>query len=398
LKKDSKYIIMLSAVMIAFVLFQLFSPEPIDWTPTYLASDKNPFGAYVTDSLLGSFFDKKKVINTNLTLYELKDSIGTNENIISISNTFDPDRASTQTLLNKVAQGSHAFISAFSFSGKFQDTLKLNTPDVYFSGLAKPGEGTRDTSDLKFVIPQTPKKGYYYRLENISNFFSMLDSMKSDAYSISTNAWGKTVTLRIPWGKGYFILNTTPLVFTNNYLLYEDNSTYAAITLSYLPPVKTWWTAYYQVGRLEAQTPLRFVLSHEPLRWAYWITIFNLLLFVGVEAKRKQRIIPVIRPLTNTTLEFVKTIGNMYLHARDHKSIAEKKILFFIDQVRSSYFMSNEINDQWVETLAKKSGNSMEQTQKLFILIKLIQHSVTISQPMLMELNLQLEYFSKSKP
>jgi len=55
---------------------------------------------------------------------------------------------------------------------------------------------------LKLVLPNTGKKGYYYRLENVSFFFSTLDSMKAKGFVVSTNAWGKPVTLRIPWGKG----------------------------------------------------------------------------------------------------------------------------------------------------------------------------------------------------
>ena len=395
MKRETKYIFLLSGLLILFVLIQLFGPKPLDWTPTYLSSDKNPFGAYVTKSLSASFFEEKKIINNNLTFYELQDSVRAGENILSFSDRFDPDNESAKILLNKVDSGSHALISAYYFSGLFADTLKLFTSDLLFSGVIKAGGVSNDTTDLKFVLPNTKKEGYYYRLENVSYFFSSLDSLKARAFAISTNAWGKPVTLRIPWGKGYFILNTTPLAFTNNYLLYETNARFAENTLSFLPVTKTWWTSYYQVGRLEAQTPLRFILHHEALRWAYYIVAMSLVLFILFEAKRKQRVIPIVRPLANTTLEFVKTIGNMYLQANDHKAIAEKKFAFFLDQVRSKYYLSAETGDTFVEMVARKSGNSLEMTQKLFALIKVIQSSTIISKQMLMDVNQQLEDFRK---
>jgi hypothetical protein len=397
LKRESKYLLVLAGFIILFVVVQVFSPKPVDWTPTYLSTDKNPFGAYITNSLLKSFFDGDDVKNTNLTLYELSDSVYYGENIMSISNSFDADGPSTNVLLTHVFEGSHAFISANSFSGKFRDTLHLFTGDVFYDLLHKPGGTENDTSDLKLVLPDIEKKGYYFRLENIPGFFSSLDSLRTDAFVIATNAWGKPVTLRIPWGKGYFILNATPLAFTNNYLLYEDNSDFASKTFSFLPITKTWWTSYYQMGRQEAQSPLRFILSHEALKWAYYIGLFSLFLFILIEARRKQRIIPVIKPLTNTTLKFVKTIGDMYLHAQDHKSVAEKMIAFFLDNVRSAYFLTPEINDEWIVALARKSGNDPDQTKKLFILIRLIQNSTAIAQSTLVELNDRLEDFTKSK-
>jgi hypothetical protein len=32
------------------------------------------------------------------------------------------------------------------------------------------------------------------------------------------------------------------------------------------------WTEYYHLGRMESTTPLRFILTNEPLRWGYYIT------------------------------------------------------------------------------------------------------------------------------
>ncbi len=393
MKRKKNYILILTIVIIAFVFIQMVAPKPINWTPTFYSKDKNPFGAFVTNEVLQSFFDNT-LINNNLTLYELKDSIKAGDNIMSISNGLDLDKESTTVLLQKVSEGSHAFLSAHYFSGSFRDTLKLSTIDVYFDGLAKPaGMGTQDTTDLKFLISYFEKRGYYYRTENTSYFFTNLDSLNANAFIISTNAWNKPVTLRIPWGKGYFILNTTPLAFTNNYFLSANNDDYAAKTLSFLPSRKTWWTAYYQLGRMESQSPLRYILSKESLQWAYYLTVIGLILFVLFEAKRRQRIIPIIPALANTSLEFISTIGNMYLQANDHKAIAQRKISYFLDQVKVKYFLIYDYSDAFVEQLSKKSGNNLSQSQQLFALIKVIQNTKTLPQHLLLELSQQIENF-----
>jgi hypothetical protein len=392
MNKERRFIFILAAFMIAFVLFQLFGPKALDWTPSYSPKDKNPFGAFVLNDLLPPIFPDKKVKKLNLTIYELQDSLRENENFVSISDQFAPDDEATKVLFEKVKNGSHVFISANYFSGKFGDTLDIRTTDLFISGKAKVTQAV-DTTDLVFSLGKK-NKSYFYKLENISLFFE-IDSLKAQPYIIATNAWSKPVTIRVPWGKGYFILNTTPLAFTNNYLLDEDNHQFASRTLSYLPTANTWWTSYYQVGRLEAQSPLRFILRTEALRWAYYIAVISLLLFIFFEAKRKQRIIPIVKPLSNTSLEFVQTIGNMYWQARDYKAVAEKKINFFMDQVRSKYYLASESGDRFVELLAKKTGNTLEETQKLFSLMKVVQSATSISAEMLVDLATQMKNFNR---
>jgi hypothetical protein len=283
MKKERRFIFILAAFMIAFVLFQLFGPKALDWTPTYSPKDKNPFGAFVLNNLLPPIFPNKKIKKLNLTIYELQDSIQQNENFISISDQFSPDQEATKVLFKKVNEGSHAFISANYFSDKFRDTLNITTTDLFLSKKAQITQAS-DTTDLTFAVGNRDKH-YFYKLENVSFYFKV-DSLKRQSYIISTNEWSKPITIRIPWGKGYFILNTTPLAFTNNYLLDQDNHQFASRTLSYLPATNTWWTSYYQVGRLEVQSPLRFILKTEALTWAYYITLCSLLLFIFFEAKR----------------------------------------------------------------------------------------------------------------
>jgi len=388
-KGERKYLVILGLLTVVLVCVQLFAPKPINWIPTYLPKDKDPFGAYVTDSLFTEFFGAP-VNTSNLTVYEMADTIKPHHNLISISDEFNADEESVKVLLNKVDSGATAFISAYKFRGKLGDTLGIKTNDVYFSNLALFQDS--DSSSLKIFPASNRTKSYFYKLANISFFFSV-DSLHTPAYTLSTNAWNKPVTVRVPWGKGQLILNTTPLAFTNHYLLEKENHEYAAFMLSTLPEATTWWTSYYQIGRMENQSPLRYILSQESLKWAYYITLIGLLLFILFEAKRRQRIIPVIKPLANTTLEFVRTISNMYWQARDHKAIAEKKIVFFVDQVRQRYYLPHEINTVFIELLAKKSGQSLDETQKLFALIAMIQNSNSLAEQTLWELNKELEKY-----
>lgn len=391
MKKDWKYILYLSLAFGVFVVVSLLGPMQYDWTPTYAAEDKNPYGAYVLNELLPELFKGRNFIVSNQTMYELQDSLKQGENVLILTHSFRSGKEDAEVLLKHVEKGGSVFIGAQSFYDKLADTLRLATSDYLFTGGMY--EQRRDTSYLKFVNPRLDTgQTFIFRRENIHNYFSRFDSTRTTV--IAENDFHQPVTILLRWGKGNFILNCTPLAFTNIYLLKRDNHAFAATTFSYLLPRNSYWTEFYSVGRLEASTPLRYILTHEPLAWAYYIALLSLLLFIAFEAKRKQRVIPIVKPLENTSLEFAGTIGNLYYGRRDHKNIAEKKILFFFDQVHSRHFLNpNTSSETFVTLLSKKSGKSEDEVRTLFQLIAAVRKQSSIKEAELIELNTMLEKF-----
>jgi hypothetical protein len=369
------------------------APKQFDWSVTLAHDDKDPYGTFALNQLLPDLFTNHRIANSYQTLYELKDSLKEGESIIIISSRFSCDKEDANVLLNHVANGGSAFISAQYFWGHFSDTLDLTSYDYFFSGnddiLNK-----NDSSFIKFSNHQLDTTAqFWFKRDNIHNYFQRFDTTRTTV--IAKNLHGQPVTIRIAWGKGNFILNTTPLAFTNIYLLSGRNHDFAAKTLSYLPDNNLQWTEFYHRGRMESQTPLRFILTNEPLSWTYYLIIGSIILFMLFEAKRKQRIIPVIKPLANTSLEFVATIGNLYYQNGDHKNVAEKKINFLLEQIRSKYLLrTNQIDNEFIATLANKSGNSKEEVQTLFDAIAFIHSSTMISAGQLMDLNHKIEKFN----
>src|SRR5579871_5141807 len=85
------------------------------------------------------------------------------------------------------------------------------------------------------------------------------------------------------------------------------------------------------------------------LKWAYRIALITVIIFVFFEIKRRQRIIPVIEPLRNSTLDFVRTVGGVYFHQHNNKNIAEKKIQYFFEFIRSHFYLSTVyLDDEFI--------------------------------------------------
>jgi len=330
------------------------------------------------------------VVLSNRTIYELKDSLK-DENVMILSHTFSGDQLDTEALLKHVENGASVFISTENFYGKLADTLKIATYDYLFRNALS--QSRSDTAYVKFSNPTLDTTHHFaFKRENIRNYFGQFDTTRTSV--IAVNDFHQPVTIRMAWGKGNFILNCIPLAFTNIYTLQGDMHEFIATSLSYLPQKDTHWTEYYSVGRMESRTPLRFILTHEPLAWAYYISIISLLIFMIFESKRKQRIIPIIKPLENTSLEFVGTIGTLYYQRSDHRNIAEKKIVFFLEQIRTRYLLyPASAGENFISLLAKKAGKGEDEVSELFGLIARIQKQSSITEDELIELNKLIEHF-----
>jgi hypothetical protein len=408
MKKDWKYILYLTLAFGIFLVVKLSGPKEFDWTPTYASEDKNPFGAYVLRELIPELFKGHRVKVTNKTLYELRDSLKPQQNILILAHSYAGDAEEVKALLDHVHAGGSAFIGAENIRGKLADTLWISTKDYIFQhGLYAQ---RRDTSFLKFMNPALDTNTHFvFRRDNIHNYISVLDTAADKLLKehpprspvarrptiIAENDLHEPVMVKFAWGKGSIIYCSTPLAFTNIYTLKEGHHQFVSQALSYLPPGDICWSEYYSIGRLESNAKLRFILTQEPLAWAYYIAVSALLLFMAFEAKRKQRIIPIINPLTNSSLEFVSTIGNLYFSRGDHKNIAGKKILFFSDHIRTKYSLNPvSAGENFISLLSKKSGKSEDQIKMLFELIRNIQTKTSVSEHELHSLNNEIEKFT----
>ena len=132
--------------------------------------------------------------------------------------------------------------------------------------------------------------------------------------------------------------------------------------------------------------------------WAFWLGIIGLLLFILFNAKRKQRIINVVKPNINTTVNFTETVGRLYLQKKDNNHIAEKMITYFYEHIRNKYFINtSKIDDEFINSLSGKSGVPKETTQQLFSLIDRVHSGERVEDETLIQLNIEIENFYKNQ-
>jgi len=112
--------------------------------------------------------------------------------------------------------------------------------------------------------------------------------------------------------------------------------------------------------------------------------------------KRRQRIIPTIDPLKNTTVEFVNAVGQVYYEKRDNANIARKKIAYLLNYLREQYRLkTNALDTEFSETLAHKTGVDIAIAQQLVSQIAFMSGQARVSDKELIELNNLIEKFYK---
>ncbi|MBC6610783.1 DUF4350 domain-containing protein [Hymenobacter sp. BT507] len=409
------YLIGLGVLFAAYVLVEYLRPTPTDWTPTYLNRDKIPYGTYVLHQVLPDLFGRKPVRTVrqpiaNQLLRNLGDTarhdstatprlIATNANYVFVAPRFRAGRLDEEVLLRYVARGNAVFIAAEQL-GRLSDTLRLATEPEYPANVQqswKPGSAPPpDTTTITWLRAPAGAPRSLRLPQPLAAWHFVADS-GCVAQVLAENEQHQPVLVRVPVGRGAIYLSSTPIAFTNYFVLRPGTSRFAFAALSYLPVRPVFWDEYQKQGPVGDQSLFRVVRQHPALRQAGWLMLIGTLLFAFFEARRRQRVIPVIKALPNTTLLFTRTVASLYRQGSNHALIAEKRIELFLETIRTRLQepTTNLNDDAFRERVAQKTGVARSQVDELIRLIHFIRTAPTVSDQQLLQLSKALNEFRK---
>jgi hypothetical protein len=137
---------------------------------------------------------------------------------------------------------------------------------------------------------------------------------------------------------------------------------------------------------------MRYLLSQPALKWSWYLAWITLIIFMFFNAKRRQRVIPIKEPLKNTTVDFTKTIGNLYYQEKDHQNIAEKKIIFFLEKIRNEYYIDTyNLDETFINRVNQKTGRTKKDIENVVFMIKKIRNQSNTTEKELITFNELLE-------
>ncbi len=410
--------IIVGAVILLLVLLFFFfgknSGDNYSWQEHYRPESKDPYGTYLVRNLLESYYPGQHFEVVVDSLGERLDS----GNFVFVGNDFWLDSLALDQLLRFVERGNRAFIACPTIpsalldslgAGQCMDFSNYDNAD-YINENNIPILDTATT--LSFQHPELwDSAGYatkflYLRrpVEHPWNYFP--DALLCDSQTVFASL-GQINELHTnfasaSYGKGEFLLHTTPLAFTNLHLLEKRGLEYASKAFSHLKSGPVYWDerAYDPFGDMAGggggakESPLKYILSQPALAWAWYILLGMAVCYLVFRAKRRQRVIPVLEKNLNTSLEFIGTIGRLFFIQNNHRQLAAQKMRLFLIFVRERYHLpTKELNADFAKGLAIRSDLPEEHIAKIITLHRNINNSGFLSEATLVDFHRLMERF-----
>ncbi|PQA91594.1 hypothetical protein B0A69_17490 [Chryseobacterium shigense] len=359
MKKTFKiYAVIFIVVMVILALLEVNKKETTNWRKNFNINEKSPFGLFVFNNEAKDLFKNnlKKIEQTPYDYYtQHKKGV---HNIIVIEKELDKE--SWKKILDQVSNGSDAMILVSHISKDISDSIGYHSSDISFEE-----ENVLKLTDKKYQndfikLDKFPSgRGFSYIKPKVEVLGKTVEKNNSDQANF----------IKVQFGKGTIYAHSEPLFLTNYYLLKPGNIKYAQDVFSYLQDRETIW--FVENDTKVSRFFMRFVLSNPALKYAWWLFLGGLLLFIFFNAKRKQRVVPVLEPLRNTSVDFVKSIGNLYLQEGDFHDMMAKKAQYFLNKVRMDLLIDTQnLDAEFAKKLQLKTGKNIEMINEAIVLIR----------------------------
>ena len=400
--KSNKTILIIAGVIIfLYILMSWLAPKPLDWTPSYNTKDKIPMGMYVLNREIDSFFNtyvERSKVSVNEYFYEgvFEDSILYDYNLLYINKYLKWNPEEITKVCRFVREGNSAFISTIQMPEDLQDSLKIDVTGIDYFPQSMMFSETMTVS-LADTCLEMAKVTHHKGVSG--SYFAAYDTAHTKVLG-HVEKMDKTFTnfIAMRYGMGMFYVHLEPAVFTNYFLLEGEHHHYGETVLSYIPSHQdVIWSLNNQTSKVISDSPYRFILSQPALKWAWYLLIAGTLLFVVFNIRRSQRAIKSIHIPVNTSVEFARTIGNMYYQEGDIRNVMHNKIIFLMERIRSEYHISTEKTDEkFIHILHLRSGKDQKIIEKMMFLVnKHLDTDYTCTVDDLSRLNTAIENFYK---
>lgn len=376
------YLALCGAIIALLIVRAINAPKPVDWSENLSRYYRTPYGTELLYERLPDLFSGRITTSHDRIRQTewARDASQDPRTHMFLMAYFEPDGVETNALLHLAEQGDDVFIAASALSDTLEDLLGVDITE---------SQGLAEKLTVRFTgLPGATRP---YTMDK-ARYNTCFDSLPVGSTMLALNGSSEPVFVHIPYGDGHIWLCTVPLAFTNYQLLQHPNEEFIATALSYLPkdhPVL--WNEHYKVGRLGRATPLRWLLANTATRWAVYLAMALVLVYMLFRVKREQRAVPIVEPLRNSSREFVQTIGHLYFRKGDHADLARKMILYFKEELRQRTYLRQFANDAATcEHLALKLGLPVAEVVQRLDRITAIESAKRISEEQLLALNNEL--------
>lgn len=404
------------AGLLIFSLYEYKEVPDVSWRETYLPTDKEPYGTWMFRQLLEEQYgipnvlDRYKdieltdidedeeclliMIGDNINLnFEETDAIANFSNeyndILIIGNRVDFDYDwglvdwKTRIQMDSQLLVTYPLLSKDTFDFKFYTNSLTEASNIYhryFRNTDTPITEINDTvtsnttSEEVFDYTDPPAEEVIADYETAEEDDYEDYEPEDEGYIVGTAQGQSAIYKEWDFVGDRVGIHLVPQMFTNqaahqDYFLDHFNlligeGDYDKIIFEH--------PSFNSSKRSNTESPIQFILDNRSLKWSYITLLIGALLYVIFRGKRKQRIVPTIAPNTNTSIEYVETLGSLYEHQNKPRKLVKHMQDIFHHDVKARYFLDHHDED-YVQKLSKKSNIAAQEIEiivKTFTTIK----------------------------
>ncbi len=248
------------------------------------------------------------------------------------------------------------------------------------------------TNNLRFVN----KKSATDTLKIKDEYNSFFTVKNPDNYTAIAKLNNNISFVSTQFGKGTIYISATPILLTNFYILNKEFNS-KIFTEEFVSFIKNenviWFDENYNPNERESNNSIfNVILKYKSLRYAWYTLVIGLILFLIFYGKRKQRIVPIIEPVKNTTIEYIETVGNLYYQENNHMQLLNKQIKLALHFIRTEWkIVTQDINEDFKTKLQQKSLANSADINQFVNFITNFNAQKTYSQTDLIEFNQLLQ-------
>lgn len=318
----------------SLILLAFLSTPKTNWDSKFKKESKTPFGFYILYQELQELTGAKKVI-------EIKDldelgKLNPKTDAIFYINT---NNSSSYTVIDQINN-----LNKNEFKIFYADIQNYTSKNIEESTKTK-----INTSELEvYQNRYTNEAKYFKNLKNLETVGTVIirDSIYAN-YIIEKN------------NKMAEYTHADPILFSNFYLLKPDGYAYAKESFKPFNGKNVYWInpdRTYSTNDNNS-SPLSFILSQPELKAAWFVILAAMFLYMIFKSKREQKLIPIVNPEKNLSLEYANVIASMYYESGKPQDIIKKKIDYFYYTLRKQFNIAtdNVFDDHFIYVLAQKA-------------------------------------------
>ena len=345
--------------------------------------DKKPGGCYVFYKVLSEFYSSelKPLIVTKpfASTYKKDKDLGSGYNLyVLVSKNLYATTQDVADMISFVTAGNQLFLAVSNPDSMLLSQLNLTVKmDSSYSYLV--------SSEQHYVNPLLSPDTVFQRdgLHG-GRYFELMDTSKTTI--LGTDYKYRPNFIRVSVGNGSVLFSLQPSAVTNYFLMHDKNLTSLERELSYSNYYQdhVYWDEFYKYQDYRQSdnnfSEWQVLMRYPAMRWAVWLAVVLLIMYILFEGKRRQRIIPDKPLLANNSMEFVNALGQLYYHQHDNGNLGRKMVQQWLEFIRTRYYLNTSyLNDSFTHTLAHKSGMPLEKVQLILESIHHIQLSDQVS-------------------